>query len=107
MLHVYCQSQYIENQEHLKESIERLDLPPKQKIIELPVDIAKSIEPYAVSLAVEHSKYQKFYGFRYQRQLQTFTKSLAMLEGKKKVDIACIRELERLLEFINFEFTKL
>lgn len=98
---------YIQRQEHLKESIEKLELPKKLQTIELSSHMAKMIEPYALSLAVEHSKHQQIYGFRYQRQLQTFAKALAMIEKKKRVDRDCIEELARLAEYINLSFNKI
>jgi hypothetical protein len=99
--------QYIQTQQHLKEKIEKLKLPKKTKSVALPVAVARQIEPYALTLAAAHSQYQQVYGFRYQRQLQTFSKALALLEGKDAVDEHCIQELGRLANFINLNFSKI
>jgi len=96
----------IEKQDHLKEKLENLKIPKKAKNIDLPFDMAKKLEPYALSLATAHSQYQRLYGFRYQRQLQTLAKSIAVLEGKDSVDDDCISELGRLANFINLNFSK-
>jgi hypothetical protein len=98
---------YIQKQLYLEEEIEKLKLPKKPKEIGLSYEIAKEIEPYALSLAAEHSEYQKVYGFRYQKQLQTFAKAIALLDGKDEVDDECIEELERLSEYINFDLNKI
>lgn len=96
----------IQNQEHLQEKTIKLKLPEESGLIKLPYELAKRIEPYASSLAEEYSKYQKVYGFRYQRQLQTMVKAMALLKKKTKVDEECIDELEELANYINFEFNK-
>lgn len=98
---------YIESQEHLKEKTFNLKLPDEPKLIELPFELAKKIEPYASSLADEYSKYQKVYGFRYQRQLQTLVKAIALLKGKDEVDKECLDELEEVANYINFQFNKI
>lgn len=98
---------YIQSQQHLQEKIQNLNLPAKSMEIELPLDMAKRIEPYSLTLASQYSQYQKVYGFRYQRQLQTFVKAIALLEGKQQVDDQCIQELGRLANFINFNFSKI
>jgi hypothetical protein len=98
---------FIQNQKYLKGIVEKLDLPQKPKKILLPTPLAQEIEPYAKSLAKDQSDIQRLYGFRYQMQLQTFVKAIALLEGKEKVDRECIAEMERLLEFINVEFNKI
>jgi hypothetical protein len=98
---------YIENQRHLEEKIKCLNLPQKSKTVNLPVNLAKKIESYALALAAANSKYQKLYGFRYQRQLQTFAKALALVEGKSEVDDQCIQELGRLADYINLNFSKI
>jgi hypothetical protein len=98
--------QYIQTQQHLKEIIERLKLPKKPKLVKLSYNLAKQIEPFAMHLAASHSKYQSIYGFRYQRHLQTFAKALALLEGKDTVDDQCIKELEKLAEYMNLDFNK-
>ena len=98
---------YIEDQHHLEEELEKLKLPKKSKVIELSPKVAKKIEPYALSLASAHSEYNRVYGFRYQKQLQTFAKAIALLKGKDEVDDDCIRRLGRLANYINFELTKI
>ena len=98
---------YIESQEHLKEKTATLKLPDEPKLIELPVGLAKKIEPFALSLADGYSKYQKVYGFRYQKQLQTLVKAIALFKGQDEVDDECLDELEELLNYINFEFNKI
>jgi hypothetical protein len=97
----------IEKQEHLKEKLENLRISKKPRNIDLPFDMAKKLEPYALSLASAHSQYQRLYGFRYQRQLQTLVKAIALLEGKYSVDDDCIQELGRLANFINLNFSKI
>ena len=97
----------IEKQEHLMEKPVRLEFPEERKRIELPEELAKQIEPYASSLAEAYSKYQKVYGFRYQRQLQTLAKAIALRKGKDKVDEKCIAKLEELLIYINFDYNKI
>jgi len=98
---------YIQSQSHLEERIESLDLPEEPREIKLPVEMAQKIQPFSLSLAAAHSQFQKVYGFRYQRQLQTFSKALALLEGKDEVDDQCIRELSRLANYINLNFQKI
>ena len=98
---------YIESQEHLKEKTAILKLPEEPKLIELPIEIAKKIEPFALSLADEYSRYQRVYGFRYQRQLQALAKALALLEGKDEVDKECLDELENLASYLNFQFNRI
>lgn len=98
---------YIQNQEHLKEKTVKLNLPEYSKIIKLNSELAKQIEPFATSMAEEYSKYQKVYGFRYQRQLQTLVKAIALLKSKDEVDKECLDELEVLTNYINFEFNKI
>jgi len=98
---------YIQSQKHLDEKIEELNLPTVSKEIHLPFTMAQKIEPYALGLAAQHSQHQKVYGFRYQRQLQTFVKAIAQLDGKEEVDNQCIQELGRLANFINLNFYKI
>jgi hypothetical protein len=98
---------YIQKQQHLEEQIEKLKIPKKIKDIKLSFDMAKKIEPYALSLVATHSQYQGVYGFRYQRQLQTLAKAIALMEGKNEVDYPCIQELGRLANFINLNQTKI
>jgi hypothetical protein len=98
---------YIQKQEHLKERFVRLNLPEGPKLIKLPFDFAKTLESYAESLAKDYSEYQKVYGFRYQKQLQTLAKAIALLKNKDEVDEECIDDLKELTNFINFEFTKI
>lgn len=98
---------YIQKQQHLEEAIEELDLPEKSKAIELPRKMARKIVPYVMILRDKHSQYQKVYGFRYQRQLQTLAKAIALLDDKAEVDRECIHELERLVNFINFDQNKI
>jgi hypothetical protein len=85
----------------------KLNLPEYSKIIKLNSELAKQIEPFATSMAEEYSKYQKVYGFRYQRQLQTLVKAIALLKSKDEVDKECLDELEVLTNYINFEFNKI
>jgi len=98
---------YIESQEHLKEKTVALKLPDEPKLIKLPIEFAKKIEPFALSLADEYSKYQKVYGFRYQRQLQTLVKAIALFKENEEVNEECLDELEELLNYINFESNKI
>lgn len=98
---------FIQSQKYLKGFIEEIKLPVKPKRIDLSPELAQEIEPYAKSLAKEHSDIQRLYGFRYQMQLQTFVKAIALLENKEKVDRQCIKELKRLLDFINLECNKI
>jgi len=98
---------FIEKQEHLENEILKIKLPEEPHVIELPFKLAKKIEPHAKSLAAAHSEYQKVYGFRYQRQLQTLAKAIALLGDKDEVDEECLDELEELLNYINFEFNKI
>lgn len=97
----------IQKQEHLQEIIEDLRLPKKPREVNLPFNQAEKIEPFALLLAAAHSRFQEVYGFRYQRQLQTFAKSVALLEKKQEVDDDCIQELGRLANFINLQFNKI
>jgi hypothetical protein len=99
--------QFIQDQKYLKKVIEGLNLPEMPRKILLDPKLAKEIEPHAKELAVQQSDIHNIYGFRYQMQLQTFVKAIALLEGKNKVDQECIDELERLLEYINLEFNKI
>ena len=57
--------------------------------------------------SVSIGKYQRVYGFRYQRQLQTPVKAIALFKGKNEVDEECLNELEELLNYVNFEFNKI
>jgi len=98
---------YIQNQEHLREVVQKLKLPKTCRSISLPFNMAQKIKPYALALAASHSRYQRIYGFRYQRQLQAFAKAIALLEGKNTVDDDCIKELARLADFINLNFTRI
>jgi hypothetical protein len=98
---------YIERQEHLQEKTAKLPLPEEPKLIELPFELARKIEPYASSLADEYSKYQKVYGFRYQRQLQTLVKAIALFKGRDEVDEECLDELEEVANYINFQSNKI
>jgi hypothetical protein len=98
---------YIEDQQHLEEELEKLNLPKKSKLINLSPKMAKRIEPYALSLAAAHSEYQRVYGFRYQKQLQTFAKAIALLKDKDEVDEECIHKLGELSKYINFEQNKI
>ena len=98
---------YIQQQKYLEEKIEELKIPEKQEKVILPTDMAKQIEPYAVALAAAQSPYQKLYGFRYQKQLQTFVKAIALMEGKEEVDDWCVQELGRLANFINLQFNNI
>ena len=99
---------YIQKQEHLKEGTVRLkQIPEESRVIKLDAELAKQIEPFAKSLAEEYSKYQKVYGFRYQRQLQTLVKAIALFKGKDEVDEECLDELQELSNHINFEFNRI
>jgi hypothetical protein len=99
--------EYIKSQRHLEEELEKLELPHEPQTIELPHEIANKIEPFALNLAASHSQFQQIYGFRYQRQLQTLVKALALLKGKNEVDDECIKELEKLADYINLDFNKI
>jgi hypothetical protein len=98
---------YIQKQKHLKDEIEEFELPKKSQVIRLPLKMARKIEPYALSLRDKHSEYKKVYGFRYQKQLQTLVKAIALFDGKLEVDRECIHEFERLSTFINFDLNKI
>ena len=98
---------YIQTQQHLEEKLESLNLPQESKVVRLPPEMARRVEPYAHILAAQHSQHQKIYGFRYQRQLQGLAKSIALVEGKDMVDEECITELGRLSNYINLNFTKI
>jgi hypothetical protein len=98
---------YIQKQRHLEEELEKFKLPKKSRVIELSLKMARKIEPYALSLRDEHSQYQKVYGFRYQKQLQTLAKAIALINGKEEVDKECMDELGELANFINFDFNKI
>lgn len=99
--------EYIKSEQHLKEELEKLEFSGEPRLIYLPHDMADRIVPLAMDLAESHSKFQKIYGFRYQRQLQTLAKALAFLECKKEVDEDCINELMRLAHYINLDFNKI
>lgn len=94
---------YIQNEQYLKDNLEKLKLPKKDKHIELPAKVAKDIQPYATVLARSHSQLEKIYGFRYQRQLQVFAKALAMLNGRECVNDDDIHELGKLANYINLD----
>jgi hypothetical protein len=98
---------YIQKQKHLEEELKKLRLPKKSQVIGLPLKMAREIEPYALSLRDEHSQYQKVYGFRYQKQLQTLAKAIALANEKEEVDKDCMDELGELANFINFEFNRI
>lgn len=98
---------YIQSQSHLEEKIENFNLPKEPRGIILSVEMAQKIEPYALALASAHSKYQQVYGFRYQKQLQTFAKALALMDGKDEVDDQTIQELGRLANYVNLNFSKI
>jgi hypothetical protein len=94
---------FIKNQEHLAEALETFNLPKESRAIALPYEMAQRIQPYALLLAAT----SKAYGFRYQRQLQGFAKAVALLQGKGHVDEECIREVERLANYINLDGHKI
>ena len=94
---------FIKNQEHLGQALETFNLPKETKSIGLSYKMAQRIEPYSMLLAAA----SKAYGFRYQRQLQTFAKAIALLQGKDQVDEECIREVERLANYINLDGHKI
>ena len=105
---------YIEDQKHLAERLQALQLGKKPKKIILPTNLAKSLEPLAIRIAANLSKKtdvfgddrDTLHGFRSQRQLQTFAKALALLDGKDEVDKGCIKEVMRLSEFLNLDGNK-
>ena len=99
--------EFIQKQEYLNSTIDKLNLPEKPVKIVLPIRLAEKIEPYAKSLAIKQSDIHDLYGFRYQRQMQIFVKAIALLEDKMKVDEDCIEELDRLSEFINLGFNQI
>lgn len=96
---------YIQRQKHLKEKTAKILLPEEPQLIRLPLNMARRIQPYAVSLAKDSRC--KVYGFRYLKQLQTLAKAIALLKGKDTVDEECLDALIAASEFINYEFTKI
>lgn len=99
---------FIKEEKHLRETLHKLKLPKRPKKIILPRDMADRIEPYAHLLAGTYStKFYKLYGFRYQRQLQTLAKAIALCAEKNEVDDECIQKLEEMLDFINLNFTRI
>jgi hypothetical protein len=94
---------YIEQQKHLKERLERLNIPKKEVDIELPTGIAKKLEPYSILLSNAH----ELYGFRMQKQFQTLMKSIAYLQGDSVVQEKHFEKFNELTKFINFDYTKI
>lgn len=98
---------YIKQQRHLHENFEKFNFSEKPLEVALNPDIADSIEPYTHLLAANMAKYQKLYGFRLQKQLQTFIKAIALLQGKKEVDHDCLDEFKNLFPYLNLNFEKI
>lgn len=97
----------IKDQHHLHENTTMLELPVDPISIDLPRPIAERLSPYSTRLTSQIAALQHVYPFRIQRQLQTFVKALALLEGKHCVDEVTIQEFGRLANYINLSFNKI
>lgn len=93
---------YIAEQQHMKEHLERLLIKGKTYDVELSVEMAKRLIPYSQLFGDA----QRCYGFRMQKQLQVLLKAIARYRGKKIVDEEDFKEFERLVNYINLEFNK-
>lgn len=94
---------YIENEEHLKDSLEKLSFNKRPRVIKLSVELAKRLEPYSLSL----SELQKTYGFRLQRNFQTLLKAIAYLDDKDEVTEEHLKKFEEIITYINLYYNKI
>lgn len=82
----------------------------KEKDIELPLSLAEKIKSNITLYVAERFKSKigdEIYGFRLQRNLQTLAKANALLRKSDKVTIKDIHELEKLSNWMNYDFREL
>lgn len=90
-------------------------LNPKETEVVLPVEIAKSLNPYArdittkvsTTLASKLSPSRKIKGYRTQIQLQRMIKGLALANGRTEVTQADFAEFVELLNYVNLDYNQL
>ena len=86
---------------------QRLKLPSKAKEIILSKKMAERIKSNITLSLANRFKYttkEEIYGFRFQKNLQTLAKASALLRKSKKVSIKDVRKLEKISNWMNFEF---
>ena len=87
----------IKKQEYHNENNIKLDFPKELKEIQLDYNIASKLDPYRVSFA----EAEQIYGFRFQKQLQTLLKAVALSKGKDKVEEEDLNDLMACLNYCN------
>jgi hypothetical protein len=95
--------EYIRSEKHLRESHIQLKSCKRKKSVELPKHFAVKLSPYIEKYSCETG----FYGFRYQRQLQTLLKASAILRGHNRVDEQDLESLLLSMCFFNYNFTEI
>lgn len=94
--------EFVENQKHLEEALEKLKFNKKPRRVILPYEYAKMLEPYTLSVA----KAQEIYGFRIQKQFQTMLKSIAYLRGSDVVETQDFDKFKEIVTYVNLDFNK-
>jgi hypothetical protein len=89
---------------------QKLKLPKTKKDVSINLSLCKRIKENITLHLVERyvrKVSQDIYGFRLQKNLQTLAKASALLRGQKKVSIKDINLLEKLSNWINYDFHEL
>lgn len=87
-------------QTYHNEEPNRIIFPKELVEVQLSEEIAKKMLPYSIRLA----NWEKLYGFRHQKQLQTLLKAVALSKGKTIVDDEDLKDLQSVAEYFNLEF---
>jgi len=94
---------YINDEGHLSEKIEKTKISKSDVKVKIP----EEFNPKLSILAITKAKEQKLYGFRFLVMFRTLLKSIALFNGRKIANEEDMKELERLLGFVGFEFIKI
>ena len=92
--------QSIALREYQEEKVFDLEIPDREFVIDLPVDIALKI----ASLAPQIIDAQKLYGFRLQKQLQTLCMANALFNGRDTCTAEDFERIKYLADYINLRY---
>ncbi len=84
-----------------------LDLPKESISIELPTVIAERIEHFTPNVNAQMVEANQLYGFRLQKQLQTFVQAHALRAGRTKVNAEDFDVMSDLTKYLNLRYTQL
>jgi len=93
---------YIKLRQYQQDKKVKLELPPEQQEIELPIEFADRLENLVPRL-IEGTN---LFGFRWQRHLQRLAMANALISGRDIVNLADYDKVESLTEYMNTDCHK-